>query len=190
MPIEIHGKQYKTVAERVAEFEAKCQTETREPMYHTEVIHHDGERVIMKAMVGYRDSEGNVHWLGSGHGEEKREGQINRTSALENAETSAVGRALAFAGFAGTEIASADELAQALAQQKFDDQRLSDYAKQKIKDDPGGYILPVGKYKGETVEWVAQNDASFAQYCYDGRHKNEEMCQAFQAYHEQQGGAD
>ena len=190
MPIEIHGKQYKTVAERVAEFEAMCLTQGVKARYRTEVIHHDDQRVIVKATVGVLDPDGGTSWIANGHGEEKREGQINRTSALENAETSAVGRALAFAGFAGTEIASADELAQALAQQKFDDQRLSDYAKQKIKDDPGGYILPVGKYKGETVEWVAQNDASFAQYCYDGRHKNEEMCQAFQAYHEQQGAAD
>ena len=44
---------------------------------------------------------------------------INKTSALENAETSAVGRALAFLGFAGTEIASADEVANAIKQQNF-----------------------------------------------------------------------
>ena len=43
---------------------------------------------------------------------------INSTSALENCETSAIGRALASAGFAGSEFASADELVNALGQQK------------------------------------------------------------------------
>ena len=38
---------------------------------------------------------------------------INRTSALENAETSALGRALAAFGLHGTEFASADELINA-----------------------------------------------------------------------------
>ena len=43
---------------------------------------------------------------------------INKTSALENAETSAVGRALAFAGFqTDASIASADEVANAIVQQ-------------------------------------------------------------------------
>jgi len=42
---------------------------------------------------------------------------INKTSAMENCETSAVGRALAFAGFGGSEIASANEVEAALAKQ-------------------------------------------------------------------------
>ena len=41
----------------------------------------------------------------------------SRTSALENAETSAIGRALAALGLAGTEYASADEVANAITQQ-------------------------------------------------------------------------
>jgi len=47
---------------------------------------------------------------------------INKTSALENAETSAVGRALAFFGLGGTEIASADEVANAINQQAVQDE--------------------------------------------------------------------
>ena len=42
---------------------------------------------------------------------------INKTSALENCETSAIGRALASAGLGGTEFASADEVTNAIAQQ-------------------------------------------------------------------------
>jgi AmiR/NasT family two-component response regulator len=40
---------------------------------------------------------------------------VNATSALENAETSAIGRALASLGLGGTEFASADEVARALS---------------------------------------------------------------------------
>jgi predicted Zn-dependent peptidase len=44
---------------------------------------------------------------------------INQTSHIENAETSAVGRALAFLGYGiETSIASAEEVSQAIAQQK------------------------------------------------------------------------
>ena len=56
--------------------------------------------------------------LATGFAEEVRAAsKINRTSALENAETSAVGRALAALGLAGTEYASADEVANAITQQ-------------------------------------------------------------------------
>jgi hypothetical protein len=56
--------------------------------------------------------------LATGFAEEVRAAsKINRTSALENAETSAIGRALAALGLAGTEYASADEVANAISQQ-------------------------------------------------------------------------
>ena len=46
-------------------------------------------------------------------------GFVNKTSALENCETSAVGRALAFAGFGGDfAIASKEEVENAKAKQK------------------------------------------------------------------------
>ena len=44
--------------------------------------------------------------------------KINATSALENAETSAIGRRLSALGFGGTEYASADEVANAIQQQQ------------------------------------------------------------------------
>tara|TARA_R110002096_G_scaffold7741_5_gene33179 strand:+ start:101 stop:499 length:399 start_codon:yes stop_codon:yes gene_type:complete len=54
------------------------------------------------------------------HAEEVRgSSNINKTSALENCSTSAVGRALGWCGFASTEsIASADEVKVAIARQK------------------------------------------------------------------------
>ena len=109
--VNIHGKQYKTVALRVAEFRAS----NPDWGIHTEVVNVDDQSVVMKAWI--TDPDNRVR--GCGHGEEWRAAsKINSTSALENAETSAIGRALAAIGLAGTEYASADEVAGAIHQQK------------------------------------------------------------------------
>ena len=73
----------------------------------TEILVDDGKRVVLKAII--TDKDGRT--VGSGHAEEIRgQGMVNTTSALENAETSAIGRALASLGLAGGEYASANEL--------------------------------------------------------------------------------
>ena len=124
MPVKIHNKDYKTVAERIAEFQTENRTQAAKSieaelpgsMYgiETRLISQDDEKVIMKALI--MDGE---RILSTGYAEEVRgSSNINQTSALENAETSAVGRALAFFGYAGTEIASADEVAAAITQQR------------------------------------------------------------------------
>jgi hypothetical protein len=75
----------------------------------------DDDRVVVRAEIA--DSAGVT--VATGHAEEKRSAsQINQTSALENCESSAVGRALAFAGYGGSEIASADEVQNAIYQQE------------------------------------------------------------------------
>lgn len=105
--VSIHGKSYETVALRVQ----KLRAAHADWQIQTSIIHRDAECVVMKAVLA--DANGNV--LGTGHAEEYRDSsQINRTSALENAETSAIGRALAAAGYGGTEFASADELKRAI----------------------------------------------------------------------------
>lgn len=109
----IHGKSYSTVASRVAKFRGEWGGKFW--TIQTEVIFRDAEVVVMKASIS--DDKGRVH--STGHAEEVRaSSQINKTSALENAETSAIGRALAALGLAGTEFASADEVAEALRRQK------------------------------------------------------------------------
>ena len=113
--VNIHGKEYKTVAKRIADFRNDADYEDYRVV--TEVVSADDSRALVKATIC--DCEGNP--VASGHGEEVRGStNINKTSALENAETSAVGRALAFLhpSLAGTEIASADEVANAISQQK------------------------------------------------------------------------
>jgi len=107
--VNIRGKEYKTVALRIQEFREK------HPFWriHTDLI-ESGNPVIIKATICDENGDAQV----TGYAEENRDfGNINKTSAIENCETSAVGRALAFLGFAGSEIASADELATAIGQQ-------------------------------------------------------------------------
>lgn len=109
--VKIHGKEYKTVALRVAEFRAKHPDFT----IATEIVEANDVLVVMKATI----SMGNVV-IATGHAEEVRSAsKINAQAAMEVAESSAVGRALAFFGMAGEElqIASADEVVNAISQQ-------------------------------------------------------------------------
>ena len=110
MSVNIHGKEYFTVAERVGEIHHATQGKLS---ITTEIISNDDVEVIMKATI-HMDGE-----LYTGHALERHGStMINKTSALENCETSAIGRALAAAGYAGTEYASADEVANAISNQK------------------------------------------------------------------------
>ena len=71
--------------------------------------------VVMKATISMGDMV-----IATGHAEEVRAAsKINSQAAMEVAESSAVGRALAFFGMAGEElqIASADEVVNAIQQQ-------------------------------------------------------------------------
>ncbi len=111
--VSIHGKQYKTVALRVEEFRNDCSIQDGWGI-ETQLYHFDDHHIIMRAIV--TDPEGRV--IGTGYGEEVRgSSNINKTSAIENGETSAIGRALAACGYAGSEFASADELTNKLGRQ-------------------------------------------------------------------------
>jgi hypothetical protein len=108
--VNIRGKEYQTVALRVQKFREAHPTWA----LTSEVLFRDAECVVMKSIIA--DETGRV--LATGHAEEYRNnGQINGTSALENAETSAHGRALAALGIGGTEFASANEVQNAIHQQ-------------------------------------------------------------------------
>ena len=103
--VQINGKDYVTVAERLE----KLHNEHKEVMSETEILRFDEEIVLVKAVLTIHDKKF------IGHAQEIiGSSQVNSTSALENAETSAVGRALAFAGLAvNGSIASADEIVKA-----------------------------------------------------------------------------
>ena len=109
MSVKIHGKDYKTVAERVTEFHKEHKDNKS---IITEIIQFKDGIVVVKAVVKIAED------VFCGHAyEELGSSPINTTSALENCETSAIGRALASAGYLGSEFASADELVGALNKQ-------------------------------------------------------------------------
>ena len=104
MPVNIHGKQYVTVAERVA---ALHEARNGQEIQITTTITEDSpEQVVVRATV--RCAAGTF----TGHAHSmKNAGSVEGQAPLEVAETSAVGRALGFAGFGSAEgIASADEM--------------------------------------------------------------------------------
>ena len=98
------GKMYTQVVHRMEAFRQVFGTEFG---VDTTVLVDDGNKVVIKAII--TNPDGMV--IGSGMAEEIRGvGHVNTTSALENAETSAIGRALASIGLAGGEYASANEM--------------------------------------------------------------------------------
>lgn len=109
MPVEIHGKQYVTVAERIKEMHDAG----GEMVVSTEVVRDTDTSISIKATVTCKAG------TFSGHATSRYEaGGIEGQSPLEVAETSAIGRALGFAGYGVVEgIASADEVVVAQARQ-------------------------------------------------------------------------
>ena len=135
--INIHGKEYATVAHRIAVVRRNLGARFQ---IYTEIISIDKETVVMKAT----GTIGNKV-IATGHAEEKRTAsRINQTSALENAETSAVGRSLAFCSFISDGIASAEEVSTAIEQQ---DKKIQSA----LKD------LNAVSHAGNFKEWISNN---------------------------------
>jgi hypothetical protein len=98
------GKKYTQVVHRMEAFRTIFGLEYG---VDTQIIVDDGQRVVVKAIITNADGI----TVGSGMAEEIRgQGHVNTTSALENCESSAIGRALASIGLAGGEYASANEM--------------------------------------------------------------------------------
>ena len=110
--VMIHGKEYETVASRLKKFI----TENNRYAIDTTVTETGPAALVVCRIKVFNDKyevqrevTGTAHEIANGSG-------INKTSHIENGETSALGRALAFLGYAGTEIASADEVENAVSQ--------------------------------------------------------------------------
>lgn len=108
----IKGREYAEVNSRVLAFYEGCPGGA----IVTQLVSVDGEMCVFKATV--MDEQGQV--IATGHAYELQSSSyINKTSYIENCETSAVGRALGFAGIGiNGSICSAEELQNALNQQE------------------------------------------------------------------------
>ena len=90
--IDLKGKDYAMVPERVTAFRKLYP----EGFIRTEIISHDGTTVVMQAVAGYYEN-GSPIILGSGLAQEvKGYGMVNKTSYIENCETSAREQSPAF----------------------------------------------------------------------------------------------
>ena len=104
--------------------------------------------------------------LGTGTAYEK-EGStfINRTSYIENCETSAVGRALAMCGIGiDKSIASAEEVENAVNNQVI------------TEEDANNYTFTFGKYKGKSISEVYNDDPKYLDWCLN-KNDNENLKQ-------------
>ena len=136
--IDVKGKEYAEVNQRIKAFRM-CYPNGS---ISTEILFLNDGIVTMRATIC--NEEGQI--LGTGTAQEKETSSfINKTSYIENCETSAVGRALGMCGFGiDTSVASAEEVQNAIHNQN------------KIEivcEGCGGKVVDTPKRNGEM--WMA-----------------------------------
>ena len=124
---DIKGKEYAEVNQRIKAFRMVYP----EGVIFTNIESNENGVCLIKAQVGFYDEDGSVKWLGEGHAYEKENSSfINKTSYIENCETSAVGRALGMAGFGiDMSVASAEEVKNAILQQEVENKISTEWGK-------------------------------------------------------------
>jgi hypothetical protein len=129
---------YETVEERLIKF----WKDHPDGQIHTKLLDQSSGRFIVEAAI-YRTEADNRPWT-TGLAEETVQGRgVNATSALENCETSAIGRALANAGYATKgKRASREEMTKVATVKKTE--AIIDETKAKMAQTSGEYI-PVVK---------------------------------------------
>lgn len=113
---DIKGKDYIPVNQRIKAFRMVYPT----GYIVTDIINNENGVVMMRSECGYYSEDGTKMVLGTGMAFElQNSSYINKTSYIENCESSAVGRALGMCGFGiDASIASAEEVANAQLQQE------------------------------------------------------------------------
>lgn len=114
--INIKGKEYVMVSDKLAYF--RNNEEYKGWSIETEFIDLTPEHCCVRAVI--RNTDGRIVATGHAH-ETKQSTMINKTSYVENCETSAIGRALTICGIAIEDfsIASAEDVTNALQKQEF-----------------------------------------------------------------------
>jgi hypothetical protein len=167
----IRGKHYVEVNERIKFFRQEEQYKNWSLITEFTVL--DSEQCVCKASIV--DTEGRIISVGHAH-EVHGSSNINKTSYVENCETSAIGRALAMLGIGiDTSIASANEVSDAIAKQEsstptkskkminkvqetFDTEPPQDIMQKSIeyikssKDKKKAFTSIMGKYEGSFSE--------------------------------------
>ena len=154
---DIKGKEYAEVNQRIKAFRMVYPNGTIE----TEMISNENGVCIFKAKVGYtttifEDDKIRTEYtlLGTGTAYEKEDSSfINKTSYIENCETSAVGRALGMAGFGiDVSVASAEEVQNAIMNQEM------------TEEDAKNYKFTFGRNEGKTLKEVQAEDPKYIEW--------------------------
>ena len=165
--IQIKGKDYIEVNERVKQFHKDYPNGS----ITTELIEMT-DRFITKTTVIPDVKNSDRKFTGIAY-EKEDSTFINKTSALENCETSSVGRALGMLGIGiDTSIASYNEVANAVEQQKdkpktippvnLKDQEVPNPAYDAAVNDLGG--IPLGDGETDDDEWTGNEVCRFGKY--------------------------
>jgi hypothetical protein len=139
---------YETVEERLVKF----WKDHADGQIHTRLVEASGSRFIVEASI-FRTEADARPWT-TGLAEETVQGRgVNATSALENCETSAIGRALANAGYATKgKRASREEMGKVVAKAVV--QETVQQVKAKMADTSKEYV-PVAKADDPWTTWEA-----------------------------------
>jgi len=128
MPVKIRGNEYETVPERLHEVHGDSGAQANVSIV-TEIVGETEEHITMKAEVTIVKEDGRVV-VDTGHAREyfdfTTKKAINFAFALENCETSAVGRALANAGYLGQKVASEEDMANIEDKKRARESQLAD----------------------------------------------------------------
>ena len=137
---------YAEVNQRIKAFRTICPNGSIE----TELLSNENGVCVFKATI----KDENEHILGTGTAYEKENSSfINKTSYIENCETSAVGRALGMCGFGiDVSVASYEEVANAMANQEV------------TQEEADTYTLTFGKYAGKTLKEVYEENENYIQW--------------------------
>lgn len=173
----IKGKQYAEVNQRIKAFRFICPGGS----ISTDILSLDGGVCVIKATVS--DEDGRV--LGTGTAYEKEgSSNINKTSYIENCETSAIGRALGMCGIGiDISIASYEEVATAIMQQDEMVEKSDPVKEAKMRAKVLGYINRHG-YTNDQIAAICKR------YKVEKlQDMNIEMCRHYISYIESKGGS-
>ena len=147
--IDIKGKEYSEVNQRIKAFRMLYPNGT----IQTQMLANENGVCIFRANI--IDDKGTL--LGTGTAYEKEDSSfINKTSYIENCETSAVGRALGMCGFGiDVSVASAEEVQNAINNQEL------------TQEEAEEYTLTFGKYKGMTLKEIEKQDHKYINWLMD-----------------------